>query len=97
VYEDDRIVNPSALVIFRHLAANFKLETFILQISKLASFLSEKCTLSSRAVNQFKADSHKDSDEMAGGVNKRRLIQRCVFTELMKLVNPEVKPFQPCR
>lgn len=38
-----------------------------------------------------------DFDEMAGGVNKRRLIQRCVFTELMKLVDPGVKPFQPAK
>lgn len=38
-----------------------------------------------------------DFDEMAGGVNKRRLIQRCVFTELMKLVDPGVKPFQPIK
>lgn len=38
-----------------------------------------------------------DFDEMAGGVNKRRLIQRCVFTELMKLVDPGVKPFQPTK
>uniref|UniRef100_A0A914VXH0 Signal recognition particle 54 kDa protein n=1 Tax=Plectus sambesii TaxID=2011161 RepID=A0A914VXH0_9BILA len=36
-------------------------------------------------------------DEMAGGVNKRRLIQRCVFSELVKLVDPGVKPFQPTK
>ncbi len=34
---------------------------------------------------------------MAGGVNKRRLIQRGVFTELVKLVDPGVKPFQPTK
>lgn len=32
---------------------------------------------------------------MAGGVNKRRLIQKCVFQELIKLVDPQVKPFVP--
>ncbi|KAI6175516.1 Signal recognition particle 54 kDa protein [Aphelenchoides bicaudatus] len=34
-------------------------------------------------------------DEMAGGVNKRRLIQKSVFTELIKLVDPGVAPFKP--
>lgn len=34
---------------------------------------------------------------MAGGVNKRRLIQRSVFTELMKLVDPGVQPYQPVK
>lgn len=34
---------------------------------------------------------------MPGGVNKRRLIQRCVFTELVKLVDPDVKAFQPVK
>lgn len=32
---------------------------------------------------------------MAGGVNKRRLIQKSVFTELIKLVDPGVAPFKP--
>jgi signal recognition particle subunit SRP54 len=36
-------------------------------------------------------------DEMTGGVNKRRLIHRTVFTELVKLVDPEVEPFQPLK
>ncbi|KAI6181118.1 Signal recognition particle 54 kDa protein [Aphelenchoides besseyi] len=34
-------------------------------------------------------------EEMSGGVNKRRLVQRSVFSELVKLVDPGVKPFQP--
>lgn len=34
---------------------------------------------------------------MAGGVNKRRLIQRAVFTELLKLVDPGVAPYQPVK
>ena len=32
---------------------------------------------------------------MAGGVNKRRLIQKSVFTELIKLVDPGVLPYKP--
>lgn len=38
-----------------------------------------------------------DFDEMTGGVNKRRLIQRGVFKELLKLVDPEVQPYQPTK
>lgn len=34
---------------------------------------------------------------MTGGVNKRRLIQKSVFTELLKLVDPGVLPFQPTK
>lgn len=36
-------------------------------------------------------------DEMTGGVNKRRLIHRTVFTELVKLVDPGVEPYQPVK
>ncbi|KAF5292894.1 hypothetical protein FQR65_LT11146 [Abscondita terminalis] len=36
-----------------------------------------------------------DFDEMAGGLNKRRMIQSAVFKELVKLVDPGVKPYQP--
>nr|CAH7750850.1 unnamed protein product [Callosobruchus chinensis] len=43
-----------------------------------------------------------DFDEMAGGLNKRRMIQSAVFKELMKiihfqLVDPGVKPYQPVK
>jgi signal recognition particle subunit SRP54 len=34
---------------------------------------------------------------MSGGVNKRRLIQKNVFSELLKLVDPDVKPYQPIK
>ena len=34
---------------------------------------------------------------MQGGVNKRRLIQKSVFTELLKLVDPGVQPYQPVK
>jgi len=36
-----------------------------------------------------------DFDEMAQGLNKRRMIQQAVFKELVKLVDPGVKPYQP--
>ncbi|KAJ3124503.1 Signal recognition particle, partial [Nowakowskiella sp. JEL0407] len=34
-------------------------------------------------------------DELAAGVNKRRIIQKAIFDELCRLVDPGVKPFQP--
>merc|ERR1739838_1098712 len=34
-------------------------------------------------------------DDMAQGLNKRHMIQQAVFTELVKLVDPRVKPYQP--
>lgn len=38
-----------------------------------------------------------DFEEMAGGLNKRRMIQSAVFKELVKLVDPGVKPYQPVK
>ncbi|XP_066147930.1 signal recognition particle subunit SRP54 [Euwallacea fornicatus] len=38
-----------------------------------------------------------DFEEMAGGLNKRRMIQSAVFKELVKLVDPSVKPYQPVK
>lgn len=38
-----------------------------------------------------------DFDEMAGGLNKRRMIQSAVFNELVKLVDPGVKAWQPTK
>ncbi|XKL68068.1 hypothetical protein PGB90_003559 [Kerria lacca] len=38
-----------------------------------------------------------DFEEMAGGLNKRRMIQSAVFKELIKLVDPGVKAFQPIK
>lgn len=38
-----------------------------------------------------------DFDEMAGGLNKRRMIQSSVFKELVKLVDPGVKAWQPVK
>ncbi|CAD5125242.1 DgyrCDS13484 [Dimorphilus gyrociliatus] len=36
-----------------------------------------------------------DFDEMAAGLNKRRMIQTAVYKELMKLIDPGVKAYQP--
>ncbi|KAF2364477.1 Signal recognition particle SRP54 subunit [Trinorchestia longiramus] len=38
-----------------------------------------------------------DFEDMAGGLNKRRVIQTTVFRELVKLVDPGVKPFVPVK
>uniref|UniRef100_A0A2P2I284 Signal recognition particle 54 kDa protein n=1 Tax=Hirondellea gigas TaxID=1518452 RepID=A0A2P2I284_9CRUS len=38
-----------------------------------------------------------DFEEMAGGLNKRRVIQTTVFRELVKLVDPGVKAFVPVK
>lgn len=38
-----------------------------------------------------------DFEEMAGGLNKRRMIQSSVFKELVKLVDPGVKAWQPTK
>ncbi|CAG7827717.1 unnamed protein product [Allacma fusca] len=38
-----------------------------------------------------------DFDDMAAGLNKRRMIQSAVFKELIKLVDPGVKAYQPVK
>lgn len=38
-----------------------------------------------------------DLENMAGGMNKRRMIQSAVFQELMKLVDPGTKPWEPTK
>lgn len=38
-----------------------------------------------------------DFDEMAGGLNKRRMIQSAVYKELVKLIDPGVKAWQPSK
>ena len=38
-----------------------------------------------------------DFEEMAAGLNKRRMIQMAVFQELVKLVDPGVKAWQPVK
>ncbi|CAJ0602156.1 unnamed protein product [Cylicocyclus nassatus] len=50
-----------------------------------------------RLVKQLKDNVKKaiNFEEMVGGVNKRRLIQKTVFNELLKLVDPGVTAYQP--
>lgn len=36
-------------------------------------------------------------EEISGGVNKKRVIHKTVFNELIKLIDPGVKPFEPVR
>ena len=38
-----------------------------------------------------------DFEEMAAGLNKRRIIQKAVFDELCKLVDPGREPWQPTK
>lgn len=69
----------------------------------LDDLLKEVCTalleadVNIRLVKQLRENvkSQFNFDEMAGGMNKRRMIQKAVFQELMKLVDPGVKPWQP--
>lgn len=46
-------------------------------------------------VISFPFSKNTNFEEMAGGVNKRRLIQKSVFSELIKLVDPDKQPFKP--
>ncbi|CAJ0572095.1 unnamed protein product, partial [Mesorhabditis spiculigera] len=52
-----------------------------------------------RLVKQLKDNVKKviNFEDMVGGVNKRRLIQKTVFQELLKLVDPGVAPYQPIK
>ncbi|KXS15603.1 signal recognition particle-containing protein [Gonapodya prolifera JEL478] len=36
-------------------------------------------------------------DELAAGVNKKRVIQKAIFDELVRLVDPQIQPFQPVK
>jgi len=65
----------------------------------LNSMLKEICAalleadVNIRLVKQLRENVRAviDFDEMAGGLNKRRMIQSAVFKELVKLVDPGVK------
>eukprot|EP00729_Bicosta_minor_P026328 gene26328-3356_t len=50
-----------------------------------------------RLVMQLSQNIRKvvDFEEMAAGLNKRRIIQKAVFEELCKLVDPKTEPFKP--
>ncbi|XP_064485014.1 signal recognition particle subunit SRP54 [Ornithodoros turicata] len=71
----------------------------------LDSMLKEICTalleadVNIRLVKQLRENVRTviDIDEMAAGLNKRRMIQSAVFKELIKLVDPGVKAWQPTK
>ncbi|XP_068086030.1 signal recognition particle subunit SRP54 [Anabrus simplex] len=71
----------------------------------LNSMLKEICTalleadVNIRLVKKLRENVRAviDFDEMAGGLNKRRMIQTAVFKELVKLVDPGVKAYQPVK
>lgn len=71
----------------------------------LNSMLKEICTaLLSADVNVLLVKKLRenvrsviDFEEMAAGVNKRRLIQTTVYKELVKLIDPGVKAWQPVK
>lgn len=76
---------------------------FVLQV--LNSMLKEICAalleadVNIRLVKKLRENVRAviDFEEMAGGLNKRRMIQSAVFKELVKLVDPGVKPYQPVK
>lgn len=71
----------------------------------LESLLKEICKallegdVNIRLVKQLRENVRQviDFDEMAAGLNKRRMIQMAVFQELVKLVDPGVKAWQPTK
>ncbi|GMT20254.1 hypothetical protein PFISCL1PPCAC_11551, partial [Pristionchus fissidentatus] len=75
----------------------------VINVEELDAMLKEVCTaliesdVHIRLVAQLKNNVKKEMnfDEMTGGVNKRRLIQKTVFQELLKLLDPGVTPFAP--
>ncbi|KAL1398761.1 hypothetical protein pipiens_008706 [Culex pipiens pipiens] len=77
----------------------------IINAEVLDAMLKEICTalleadVNIRLVKKLRENvkSVIDFDEMAGGLNKRRMIQTAVFKELVKLVDPGVKPYQPVK
>ncbi|KAF5398698.1 Signal recognition particle 54 kDa protein [Paragonimus heterotremus] len=71
----------------------------------LNSLLKEICTaliesdVNIRLVKQLRENVRAviDFDEMAAGLNKRKIIQSAVFKELVRLVDPQVKAWQPVK
>lgn len=71
----------------------------------LSGMLKEICAalleadVNIRLVKQLRENVRSviDFDEMAGGLNKRRMIQSAVFKELVKLIDPGVKAWQPTK
>ena len=50
-----------------------------------------------RATHVLPLRSSIDFEEMAGGLNKRKMIQSAVYRELVKLVDPGVKAYVPVK
>lgn len=77
----------------------------VINEDELNMMLKEVCAaliesdINVKLVKQLRDNVRKalNFDEMMGGVNKRRLIQRSVFNELLKLVDPGVTPYQPSK
>ncbi|RWS22599.1 signal recognition particle protein 54k-like protein [Leptotrombidium deliense] len=71
----------------------------------LDGLLKEVCTalleadVNIKLVKQLRENVRQviDFEEMAAGLNKRRMIQMAVFKELVKLVDPGVKAWQPTK
>ncbi|XP_064623122.1 signal recognition particle subunit SRP54 [Lineus longissimus] len=71
----------------------------------LNSMLKEICTalleadVNIRLVKQLRENVRSviDFEEMAAGLNKRRMIQSAVYKELVKLIDPSVKAWQPTK
>ncbi|XP_020281144.1 signal recognition particle 54 kDa protein [Pseudomyrmex gracilis] len=71
----------------------------------LNSMLKEICTalleadVNIKLVKQLRENVRQviDFEDMAGGLNKRRMIQSAVFKELVKLIDPGVKAYQPVK
>ncbi|EUB59451.1 Signal recognition particle protein [Echinococcus granulosus] len=71
----------------------------------LNSLLKEICTaliesdVNIRLVKQLRENvkSMINFDELAAGVNKRKLIESAVFNELVRIIDPQVKAWQPTK
>ncbi|KAJ3090769.1 Signal recognition particle [Quaeritorhiza haematococci] len=69
----------------------------------LDNILKDVCTalleadVNVRLVQQLRKNIKKivNLEELAAGINKRRLVQRAIFDELCRLVDPGVEPFKP--
>ena len=79
--------------------------TFHLCIQVLQAMLKEICTalleadVNVKLVGRLRGNvrSAIDFEEMAAGLNKRRIIQSAVFNELCRLIDPGVPAWQPTK
>ncbi|KAJ4918447.1 hypothetical protein JOQ06_000757 [Pogonophryne albipinna] len=64
-----------------------------------ATIINEEADVNIRLVKQLRENVKAaiDLEEMASGLNKRRMIQHSVFKELVKLVDPGVKAWTPTK